>query len=154
MKEQLHPVCQGIIEPINVSDPSGDEPITHYLPHHVVIRQDRTTAKVRIVYDGSAKSDKQDFALSDFWYTGPNFIPRIFDILVKFRSYPIALTADIEKAFLMIGIAPENRDKLCVLWLRNPLILKQISFNFILPNLCLDCDLHLRFGIQSFPITY
>ena len=37
LEEQLR---QGIIESVNVSDPSGDEPVTHYLPHHAVIRQD------------------------------------------------------------------------------------------------------------------
>ena len=35
LKEQL---CQGIIEPVNVSGLSGDELVTHYLPHHAVIR--------------------------------------------------------------------------------------------------------------------
>ena len=134
---------QGIIEPINVSDPSGDEPVTHYLPHHAVIRQDRTTTKVHIVYDGSAKSDKHDFALNDFLYTGPNFIPKLFDIFVKFRSYPIALTADIEKAFLMIGMPTEDRDKLRFLWLRDPFNLESdlILFRFT----------KLMFGLRPSP---
>jgi len=40
---------------------------------------------------------------------------------VKFRSYQIALTADIEKAFLIIGIAPDDQDKLRFVCLRDPL---------------------------------
>jgi len=78
LKEQLH---QGIIEPVNVEENSGVEPITHYFPHHVVIRQDRMTTKVRIIYDGSAKSDKHDLALNDFFYTGPNFNPKFLIFL-------------------------------------------------------------------------
>ena len=39
-------------------------------------------------------------------------IPKLFDTLVKFRLHPNALVADIEKAFLMIGITEEDRDKL------------------------------------------
>ena len=38
------------------------------------------------------------------------------DILLKFRSYPTALTADIEKVFLMISVTEEDRDALRFLW--------------------------------------
>ena len=39
---------------------------------------------------------------------------------VKFRCYPIALAADIEKAFLQIEIKSEDRDKLRFLWMNDP----------------------------------
>jgi hypothetical protein len=39
--------------------------------------------------------------------TGPKFNQRILEILLRFRSYPVA---DIEKAFLMISMAPKDRD--------------------------------------------
>ena len=41
-------------------------------------------------------------SLNDFLQQGPNHIPKLFDVLIRFRSHPIAVTADIEKAFLMI----------------------------------------------------
>ena len=83
------------------------------------------------------------YYLNDHLDTGPNFIPSLFDTLVKFRCYPIALTADIEKAFLQIEIKPEDRDKLRFLWMDNP-------FNET------DKLLHLRFcrlvfGLKSSP---
>ena len=101
------------------SKPNHQSPF-HYLPHHAVIRQDKQTTKVRIVYDGSAKSTSTPFSLNDCLMTGPNLIPKLFNILVKFRWNIVAVTADIEKTFLMIGIRPSDRDMLRFLWFCNP----------------------------------
>ena len=50
----------------------------HYLPHHAVVRKDRETTEVRIVYDGSAKPSKKGNSLNDCLQTGPNYIPQVF----------------------------------------------------------------------------
>ena len=56
--------------------------------------------------------------MNDCLETGPNFIPQIFDTLVKFRWHRIGLTADIEKAFLMVPINDKNKDMVRFLWLK------------------------------------
>ena len=89
----------------------------HYLPHHGVIRHDKKTTKLRIVYDASARSGGP--SLNDCLYTGPKFDQKILDILLRFRSYRVALTADIEKAFLMISMASCDRDVLRFLWVKD-----------------------------------
>ena len=89
----------------------------HYLPHHAVIRQDKKTTKVRVVYDASARTSGP--SLNDCLHAGPKFNQRILEILLRFRSYPIALVADIEKAFLMISMSPKDRDMLRFLWLKD-----------------------------------
>ena len=86
----------------------------HYLPHHAVIRHNKSTTKLRVVYNASARSGGP--SLNDCLYTGPKFNQRIFDILIRFRAYRVALIADIEKAFLMISIKPSDRDALRFLW--------------------------------------
>ena len=43
-------------------------------------------------------------------------MPLLFDTLTRFRSHPIAITADIEKAFLQIDINEKDRDVLHFLW--------------------------------------
>ena len=86
----------------------------HYLPHHAVVRRDKETTKVRIVYDASAKSS--GCCLKECLHKGPKFDQKILDILLRFRTYRIAVTADIEKAFLMVSIAEEDRDVLRFLW--------------------------------------
>ena len=93
----------------------------HYMPHHPVIRRgERETTKLRIVCDGSAKPLANELSINDCLQPGPNFIPKLFDVLIKFRSHSVALTGDIEKAFLMIGITETDRDMLRLLWLKDP----------------------------------
>ena len=107
IKDQLE---RGIVETVEV-DHKGINQV-HYLPHLPVVRSDRSTTKVRVVYDGSAKSSESNLSLNDCSQKGPNLIPKLFKVLVRFRSYPIAVTADIEKAFLMIEIEESDRDPL------------------------------------------
>ena len=56
-----------------MSDVDPDIPIqvgdVHYLPHHPIVREDKQTTKVRIVYDAFAKFT--DPALNDCLYAGP-----------------------------------------------------------------------------------
>ena len=86
----------------------------HYLPHHAVIRTDKQTTKLRIVYDASAQH--KGLSLNDCLFSGPKFDQNILDILLRFRTYKVALIADVEKAFLMISVAKEDRDSLRFLW--------------------------------------
>ena len=68
-----------------VNQASGEEKPIHYMPHHAVVCQDKDTTKLRVVYDGSAKSETEGRSLNEFLETGPNFIPHLFDVLVSFR---------------------------------------------------------------------
>ena len=90
----------------------------HYLPHHAVVRTDKDTTKVRVVYDASAKRDGRP-SLNECLLIGPKYNQKIFDLLVRFRSYPIAMTADIEKAFLMVAVEEGDRDALRFLWVNS-----------------------------------
>ena len=51
-------------------------------------------------------------SLNDCLNVGPALSPKIFDILVRFRQYRAAVVADIEKAFLNIGVEEIDRDVL------------------------------------------
>lgn len=66
----------------------------YYSPHHAVVRKDRETTKIRIVYDGSAKNSKEEQSLNVCLQVGENHIPHIFDMLTKFRWNAVGLTAD------------------------------------------------------------
>ena len=104
----------GIIEKISDQPHQYNGSRIHYLPHYTIIRTDKQTTKLRIVYDASAR-DKGP-SLNDCLFSGPKFDQNILDILLRFRTYKIALTADIEKAFLMVSIREADRDALRFLW--------------------------------------
>ncbi|XP_057381572.1 uncharacterized protein LOC130704107 [Daphnia carinata] len=90
-----------------------------YLPHHPVIRQDKTTTKIRPVFDGAAKS-KFGPSLNDVLETGPNLNPDLLAVLMRFRLNRIAWIADIEKAFLNIALHPEDSEAVRFLWVTEP----------------------------------
>lgn len=120
VKDQLQ---KGIVERVlgPISDATEEKSKgVHYSPHHAVVRKNRETTKVRVVYDGSAKYSKEERSLNDCLEVGENYIPHVFDQLTKFRWNAIGLTGDIEKAFLMVGIKPVDRDMLRFLWYEDP----------------------------------
>ena len=71
--------------------------------------------KMRIVYDASAKTF--DPSLNKCVETGPCLLPKLFDILVRFRSFPYGITSDIQSAFLNIRVDKRDRNYLRFLWL-------------------------------------
>ena len=110
-EEQL---AHGIIERVPTSDENNTT--RHFLAHHCVIRKDHDTTKVRVVFDGSAKANNESLSFNDRLELGDNFIPPLFDNIFRFRLHLIAITADIEKAFLQVGIKNDDRDYLRFLW--------------------------------------
>ena len=110
-------LSKGIVESVP-SDSLQDG--VHYLPHHGVIRWDKQTTKLRIVYNGSMRLSTDAISLNDCLKTVPNLILKLFNVLIKFRWHLVILTADIEKAFFMIRILSDDRDMLRFLWLEDP----------------------------------
>ena len=90
----------------------------HYLLHHAVIRQDKVTIKLCIVFDGSIRSAADTSPLIDCLKTSPNLVSKPFNILMKFYWNLIAVITDTEKVFLMIGIHKVDQDMLRFLWFK------------------------------------
>ena len=74
----------------------------HYLPHKLVLRDEKATAKLRIVFDASAKVNGSH-SFNECLYPGPSLTASLFGVLLRFRIHNIAFVGDIEKAFLQIG---------------------------------------------------
>ena len=106
----------GIIEHVDLSVPKEVNQI-HYLPHHGVIRQDKDTTKLRIVYDASARASPSQPSLNDCLYSGPSLNEQVMDVLMCFHCRHVALVYDVENTFLMVSVEEKNRDCLSFLWI-------------------------------------
>ena len=85
IKDQLN---AGVLEKVVDKEDPLKQGSVHYIPHREVLRQDRQTTKLRIVYDASAKA-KDEVSLNDCLHPGPNLVPLIFDVLLRFRLHKI-----------------------------------------------------------------
>ena len=108
-------IAEGIVEP--VTDPA--EGMEFYLPHRPVIREDAESTKIRIVMDGSARDRNGAPSLNECLETGPPLQKKIWDILIRNRLKPVALTGDIQKAFLQIHVQEKDRDALRFHWIKD-----------------------------------
>ena len=113
IKDQLE---KGIIEPVDVTKPLKVGEV-HYLPSQIVARQDALSTKIRIVFDASSKSN--GICLNDTLHTGPSLTEQLYAVLMRFRAKKIGIIADVQKAFLAIGVDESQRDYLRFLWLAN-----------------------------------
>ena len=92
-----------------VDTPADNKELVHYLPHHPVVRKDKETTKVRVVFYHSSKM-KTQLSLNDVLHSGACLLPFLLEILLRIRIGKIGLVADIKQAFLQISINMEHRD--------------------------------------------
>ena len=98
---------------------NSKETTKHYIPHHAVINPEKTSTKVRFVYDALAKINKGQKSLNECLYPGPTMLKDLTGILLRFRLNKTAIVADIEKAFLQIGLLEDAKDMTRFFWLKN-----------------------------------
>ena len=55
-------------------------------------------------------------SISELLESGPCLIPLLYDILLRFRLGPIAITADIKHTLLQISVAKEHQNFLYFFW--------------------------------------
>lgn len=93
-----------------------NDSIAHcYLPHHPVLKDSSTTTKLRVVFDASCFTES-GYSLNNILRVGPTVQRDLFFIILRFRSYAVALSADIEKMYRQVMIDPEDQPLQRILW--------------------------------------
>ena len=85
-----------------------------YLPHVPIVRPDKATTKIRIVFDGSAKCEER--SLNDVIHQGPKLRRDLVNVFLRFRRFPVALVCDIAEMYLRIGISEDDQCFQRALW--------------------------------------
>lgn len=92
----------GVVERVNSRVQENEKP-GYFMPHHAVIRNQKDSTKVRIVFDASSKF-KENLSLNDCLESGRNLNPDLLEIIIKFRVYPSASTPFLNcKSFVKIA---------------------------------------------------
>ena len=92
-----------------------DDGAVWYLPHHAVLSG--ANSKLRIVFDCAA--EYQGVSLNKECFQGPDLCNKLVHVLLRFRLYQNAMTADIQAMYLQVRIPEQERDCLRFLWLEN-----------------------------------
>ena len=75
-----------------VPENEAPHPEVSYLPHFPIVKISKSTTKVKIVFECSAKC--KGTSLNDDIH-GPNLQRELLDVLIRFRCNPVALLCDI-----------------------------------------------------------
>ena len=102
---------QGVIE--RVDNSLSQHVKSYYLPHHPVLTPRRLQQRC-------ASCMTHHLRQEECLHRGPVILPDLCGLLIRFCTYPIVVLADIEKAFLQVGIQDAERDVTRFLWLKDP----------------------------------
>ncbi|CAK9827685.1 hypothetical protein ANTRET_LOCUS5354 [Anthophora retusa] len=86
-----------------------------FLPHHAVIKETSMTTKLRVVFDGSAKTDS-GISLNETLMVGPTIQDDLVSHILRFRLHNYVLTGDIEKMYRQFLVRDEDRNFQRILW--------------------------------------
>lgn len=89
----------------------------YFLPHFPVFHPDKPNKCHRIM-DAKAKNDGT--SLNCLLETGPNILTNIFDILLGFRCFKIAVHGDVSNFFPSIRVTPADEVMQAFLWRDSP----------------------------------
>ena len=85
-----------------------------FLPHFPVVKEDRVTTKIRVVFDAVVKHDGK--SLNDAIWPGPKLQRDLVDVLKRFHQAPVALSAHIFEMLLQVELQDKDRPYHRFLW--------------------------------------
>ncbi|GFT59084.1 uncharacterized protein TNCV_186611 [Trichonephila clavipes] len=89
--------------------------IAYYATHHGIYRPEKSTTKLRVVFNCSSLTDN-GISLNDIQYNGGVIQEDLYAQMLRFRTYTYAFTADIKMMYRTILINPKQRSLQRIVW--------------------------------------
>ncbi|XP_055605407.1 uncharacterized protein LOC129753598 [Uranotaenia lowii] len=144
---------------IKLTDPVDDSVPHCYLPHHPVFKESSTSTKLRVVFDASCKTSTG--YSNDMQLVGPTIQDDLLSIIMRFRTHPIALVADIEKMYRQIQLHQDDCAYQQTLWRQSPeeplatFELQTVTYGFASAPFLANRTLQrlVEDGVSRFPVS-
>ncbi|XP_075161781.1 uncharacterized protein LOC142234502 [Haematobia irritans] len=91
----------------------------YYLPHHAVIKPDRLTTKLRVVFNASSPSSNKR-SLNDNLFTGPILQQDLVIQILKWRFFRYVYSADVTKMYRQILLDKSQTQYQRILFRKSP----------------------------------
>lgn len=91
------------------------ETFFYLISHHGVNKNSSTATKLRVVFNASQKTTS-GISLHDILHVGPQLIPNLGDITLRWRKPPVVFSADIEKMYRQVSLNDDDQNFQLILW--------------------------------------
>ena len=88
----------------------------HFVGHHSVLNDQSASTPVRVVTDSALKNCYTGPSLNELLLKGPNSLNNMFQVLIRWRSYPVSLTWDLSKAYHSLKSSKKDMFLRLVVW--------------------------------------
>ena len=112
-----HDLEKGYVKTVEPSKSQTRSKREWYLPHHPVLNP-KKPGKVRRVLNGAALFHKQ--SLNSALMAGADLLQNLLYIILKFCQHRYAVSTDIERMFLQVGVSDKYQTSLRFLWRDDP----------------------------------
>nr|XP_042912271.1 uncharacterized protein LOC122272538 [Parasteatoda tepidariorum] len=93
----------------------GEPESSYYMPHHGVYRPEKSTTKLRVVFNASSLTHNAT-SFNAIQYNGGVIQEDLFSIMTSFRRHTYAFQADIKMMYRMILVNPKQHCLQRILW--------------------------------------
>ncbi|XP_063959312.1 uncharacterized protein LOC135154982 [Lytechinus pictus] len=107
-------VQMGFARKMTIEEMESYEGPVHYIPHHAVLRPEKKSTPIRIVFNSSSVYAGK--CLNDFWMKGPDLLNNLFGVILRFRERSVAVCADISKMYHRVLIPESDQHVHRFLW--------------------------------------